>query len=429
MQLHISRRSDLYTALTLRDNRIRKRTGSFMPAAAIPANEVERLRDLRRYQVLDTPPDAGLDALTQLASQIACTPIALISLTDETRQWFKSRVGLDAVEIPRDWAPCAHAVATGESIVCEDMRADVRFADNPLVQGVPRLRFYAGMALVTPRGTVLGTLAVIDTVPRTLSRYQRKALTLIAKQIVQHLELQTAYRELAALRAQEQQFEARLLHEKADEAQRLAAELHDGVGQQLTGISMLLRTALRDAREESSPLFARLEEIDGLLATAIEACRSTALQQGGFLVRMEGLDGALDQLLQSLARPEGPRYVLEPSMTPVNCLDDLTGHHLFRIASEAIMNARRHSGAKKIRVRTFHLDGRCGFEVEDDGAGQTEGSEETDGIGKSVMAYRAQAIGAVIETWNLAGGGLRFRCQLPCGCSRTASGPRPGPSV
>lgn len=392
-----------------------------MPAAALPANEVERLRDLRRYQVLDTPPDAGLDALTQLASQIACTPIALISLTDETRQWFKSRVGLDAVEIPRDWAPCAHAVATGESIVCEDMRADARFADNPLVQGIPHLRFYAGMALVTPRGTVLGTLAVIDTVPRSLSRYQRKALDLIAKQVVEHLELQTAYRELAALRAQEQEFEARLMHEKAEEAQRLAAELHDGVGQQLTGISMLVGATLRDARKGGSPLLARLEEIDGLLAKAIEACRSTALQQGGFLVRMEGLDGALHQLLQSLERPEGPQLVLEPATTPVDCLDDLTGYHLFRIASEAIRNARRHSGAKTIRVRTFHGDGKCGFEVEDDGVGQGEESEPTDGIGKSIMAYRGQAIGAAIETWDLASGGLRFRCRLSCGCKPSAT--------
>lgn len=387
-----------------------------MPAAAIPTNEIERLRDLRRYHVLDTPPDPGLDALTQLASQIAGTPIALISLTDETRQWFKSRVGLDAVEIPRDWAPCAHAVATGESVVCEDMRTDTRFADNPLVQGIPHLRFYAGMVLVTPRGTVLGTLAVIDTVPRSLSDYQRKALTLIAKQVVEHLELQTAYRELAALRAQEQEFEARLLREKADEAQRLAAELHDGVGQQLTGISMLVGAALRDARESDPALAARLVKINGLLATAIEGCRGTALQQGGFLVRVEGLDGALRQLVQSLERTEGPQIVFEHSKAPLDCLDDLTGYHLFRIASEAITNARRHSGAKTIHVRAFHADGKCGVEVEDDGVGHSSDGLATDGIGKSVMAYRGRAIGALLESSDLTGGGLRFRCQLPCGC-------------
>ena len=221
-----------------------------MPAAPLPANEAERLRDLRRYQVLDTLPDPGLDALTQLAKRIADTPIALISLTDESRQWFKSRVGLDVIEIPRDWAPCAHAVATGESIVCSDMRLDPRFADNPLVKDAPHLRFYAGMVLVTPRGTVLGTLAVIDTVPRDITQFQRDALELIARQVVNQLELQTAYRELATLRVQEQSFEARLWREKAEEAQRLAAELHDGVGQDLAGISMLVAAALQQARVE-----------------------------------------------------------------------------------------------------------------------------------------------------------------------------------
>ena len=111
------------------------------------------------------------------------------------------------------------------------MRHDSRFADNPLVEGAPHLRFYAGMVLVTPRGTVLGTFAVIDTEPRNLSLFQQNSLALIARQIVDQLELRTAYRELAALRAQEQSFEARLWREKAEEAQRLAAELHDGVGQ------------------------------------------------------------------------------------------------------------------------------------------------------------------------------------------------------
>lgn len=412
-------RHTLYTRGALSDNPDSgEPQEEFVPAAPIPENELERLRDLRRYRVLDTPPDAGLDALTLLASRIAETPIALISLTDENRQWFKSRVGLDVVEIPRDWAPCAHAVATGEDIICEDMQADVRFSDNPLVQRPPHLRFYAGMALVTPRGTVLGTLAVIDTVPRSLSPFQRQALASVARQIVEHLELHTAYRELAAQRVREQEFEARLMREKSEEAQRLAAELHDGIGQQLTGISMLISAATRDADEVSS----MLAEINTLLAEAIAACRSTALQHGGFLVRTEGLDGALNQLVQSLEHPGGPRFVLDRAKVPVNCLDHVTGYHLFRIASEAIANALHHSGAKTIRVRTFHADGRAGFEVEDDGVGRAAGDGSTDGIGKAVMAYRAQAIGALLEASDLPRGGLRFRCRLPCGCNRGAIG-------
>ena len=389
-----------------------------MPAARLPANEIERLRDLRRYEVLDTPPDPGLDALTNLAKQIAGTPIALISLTDETRQWFKSRVGLDVVEIPRDWAPCAHAVATGESIVCSDMRVDPRFADNPLV-GPPHLRFYGGMALVTPRGTVLGTLALIDTVPRVLAPSQRDALALIARQIVDQLELRTAYRDLAALRAQEQSFEARLWREKAEEAQRLAAELHDGVGQDLTGISMLVGAALQQARIDGSTLVESLTEVSRLLRATIETCRSAAQEHGGFLVRKEGLVGAVSRLVERLEHPGGPRFAVTKPATPIACLDELTAYHLFRVVGEAIVNAHRHSGAKTIDVRATHADGKVGFEIEDDGPGHTHNGASGDGIGKSIMEYRAHAIGARLELGDRAGGGLRVRCELRCGCART----------
>ena len=389
-----------------------------MPAAALPANETERLRDLRRYQVLDTPPDPGLDALTQLAKQIAGTPIALISLTDETRQWFKSRVGLDVVEIPRDWAPCAHAVATGESIVCPDMRADPRFADNPLVQGPPHLRFYAGMALVTPRGTVLGTLAVIDIVPRVLTPFQQDALGLIARQIVDQLELRTAYRELAALRAQEQSFEARLWREKAEEAQRLAAELHDGVGQDLTGISMLVGAALQQARGDGSSAASSLAEVSRLLRETIDTCRSTAQEHGGFLVRKAGLVGAVERLVERLAHPGEPHFAVTKPKAPISCLDELTAYHLFRVVGEAIVNAHRHSGAKLIAVRAAHADGRVAFEVEDDGGGHKRNGASSDGIGKSIMEYRARAIGAQLEFAEGSRGGLRVRCALRCGCNR-----------
>jgi signal transduction histidine kinase len=397
-----------------------------MPAAPLPPNELDRLLDLRRYEVLDTPPDPGLDALTQFAAQVAATPIAAISLTDDTRQWFKSRVGLAIFEIPRDWAPCAHAVASGEDIVCPDMQRDARFADNPLVSGPPYLRFYAGMALVTPRRTVLGTLAVIDVVPRTLSAFQQEALVLIARQIVDQLELRAAYRDLAALRLQEQQFEDRLLREKAQEAQRLAAELHDGVGQELAGISMLVGAALRHARTEDSPLEARLTEIDRLLRATIDTCRSTAQEQGGLLLRKEGLMGAVARLAQRLERPGGPKVLVDQPAAPVECLDELTIYHLFRIAGEAIANAQRHSGARTIRVKSCHRRGMLCLEVEDDGVGFRGGTAERapagdDGVGKSIMAYRARAIGAELEFAGREGGGAIVRCRLACGCKGGAA--------
>jgi PAS domain S-box-containing protein len=157
---------------------------------AIPANEQQRLRALHRYDVLDTPPDPSFDALTTLAANIMDVPIALISLVDADRQWFKSRYGLDAPQTPRDVSFCGHVVAGEAPLFVSDAQKDVRFADNPLVTGAPRVRFYAGMPLRTPDGFVLGTLCAIDHEPKALTLRQQEALALLARQVIELLELQ-----------------------------------------------------------------------------------------------------------------------------------------------------------------------------------------------------------------------------------------------
>ena len=129
--------------------------------------EDERLEALRGYRILDTPPEERLDRLTRVAAELFGTPIALVSLMDEHRQWFKSRLGLDVAETPREWSFCDHLVRSGDAtMVVEDATTDSRFASNPLVTGKPRIRFYAGAPLVAPSGHALGALCVVDTVPR-----------------------------------------------------------------------------------------------------------------------------------------------------------------------------------------------------------------------------------------------------------------------
>ncbi len=161
-----------------------------------PLNEEERLRSLRDYEILDTAPEIAFDALTKLAAHIAGVPIALVSLVDTDRQWFKARYGLDAPETPRDVSFCGHVVAAEAPLMVPDAFQDERFFDNPLVTGEPRVRFYAGFPLRTPDGFVLGTLCAIDHEAREISAKQREMLALLAQQVVDQLELRRRSRRL-----------------------------------------------------------------------------------------------------------------------------------------------------------------------------------------------------------------------------------------
>jgi adenylate cyclase len=169
-----------------------------MRAGPIPQNEELRIAALRRYDLLDTDVDADLDEIVQIASLVCGKPIALVSLVDSNRQWFKSRVGLDATETPRDVAFCAHAIVDDSPVFeIPDALADPRFADNPLVTGGPRVRFYAGATLNSSDGFALGTLCVIDSEPARLTDEQRTVLGLLARRVETFLEQRIVLRQLA----------------------------------------------------------------------------------------------------------------------------------------------------------------------------------------------------------------------------------------
>lgn len=165
-----------------------------MKIASLPANEQERLEILRKYEILDTEPEVAFDSMVHLAAYICQTPIAAISLVDENRQWFKAIAGLAAKETSRDVAFCAHAILQDEVMIVRDAQKDERFFDNPLVAESPDIRFYAGVPLVTSQGYHLGTLCVIDRIPRTLDVAQLEAIKVLANNVMAHLDLRLSHK-------------------------------------------------------------------------------------------------------------------------------------------------------------------------------------------------------------------------------------------
>lgn len=194
-----------------------------MTPAALPDNEPQRLFALQQYKILDTSPDSAFDELADLAAEICDTPIALVSLVDESRQWFKANFGLDVRETARSVAFCAHAILQDDLFVVPDALQDERFADNPLVTGSPNIRFYAGAPLFTADGCGLGTLCVIDKKPRTLTPTQRKALSVLRRHVLNLMEMRRQNLELQSLNAELDSFTYAASHDLVAPIRRIVS--------------------------------------------------------------------------------------------------------------------------------------------------------------------------------------------------------------
>lgn len=184
-----------------------------MLIAEIPTNEKERLRHLEELNILDTIEEQAYDDLTLLAAQICNTPIALISLLDETRQWFKSHHGFDGTETPRDISLCSHAILKDDVFIVEDTDKDIRFKDNPLVNSGPEFKFYAGAPLILKQGIRIGTICVLDKKKCHLSEAQKSSLEALARQVVSLLTLRLKVKELKKLDHAKDEFLSMVSHE------------------------------------------------------------------------------------------------------------------------------------------------------------------------------------------------------------------------
>lgn len=249
--------------------------------APLPPNEDERIAKLLSYNILDTVAETAYDDLTLMAAHICGVPIALVSLVDVDRQWFKAKVGISASETHRDVAFCAHAILrSGEVLIVPDAAEDDRFAANPLVTHDPNIRFYAGAPLVTPDGFAIGTLCVIDYQPHQLSDKQTQALQALARQVISQLELRLNLQALQQEMTERKQIEAQL--------HRLNAELEQRVEQR----TMQLQIANDGLKLSQSQLQAQADR----LQFAFEELKQTQAQ----LVHSERI-AALGQLVAGVA--------------------------------------------------------------------------------------------------------------------------------
>lgn len=285
-----------------------------MPKAPLPPNEEERLAALREYQVLDTAPETAFDEIVRLAAYICGTPVSLVSLIDEHRQWFKAKFGIEGIEeTPRDVAFCAHAILSPrEPLVVPDATQDPRFADNPFVTQEPHIRFYAGVPLVTPEGQALGTLCVVDYQPRQLSPEQLEQLKALAHQVVAQLELRRTLRELA---------KAPLLPAKKSgdpkpaRKNRFLVKVSAGLGLAALILGGIAYSAQRNASRlpQLSAEIARLSQINQSLEELLTETRAAEAGKRGYLLTgdadylkdyrasLESLPAQLDRLRELTA--------------------------------------------------------------------------------------------------------------------------------
>lgn len=243
-------------------------------------NETLRLQALRQYQILDTICESAFDDLTRLAAQICRTPIALISFIDESRQWFKSKVGLDSESTSRDLAFCAHAILQPHDIlIISDTLLDQRFATNPLVTSDPYIRFYAGAPLITPEGYALGTLCVIDHVPRQMNSEQLQALQALSRQVMTQMELKRNLHKLERITSDENKkieyLISALSHDLRTPLLATRGTLYAMLGGAFGSVSDTWRDVLEDCRQANEDLLKFVEALLNVSRYKTEVSKSS----------------------------------------------------------------------------------------------------------------------------------------------------------
>ena len=397
-------------------------------------HEEQRLSELYRYSILDTPSESAFDELAKLAAFICTTPISFVSLVDTDRMWFKAKVGLSVDEIPRTDGFGFSAILGEEFRMISDAQADETLSSHPLFASDPKIRFYAGVPLVTPRGFRIGTLCVADTRPRTLTAEQSAALATLARTVVTQLELrlllksqmelQSCTDDVVADRTAQlsaanesllgetwertqgektlHELSGQLLNAQDDERRRIARDLHDTTGQTLAALAM----TLAQMQPEMSPKnAARFGECVGLVSAASAEIRSLSYLLHPPLMDLIGLGAAIREFVSEFGKRAGTHITVDVAKD----LGRLEGNReivIFRIIQEGLANVHRHSGSATANIKLRYSGRNVILEITDQGRGlqlDSEGKTKY-GVGIKSMQERLRPFRGTLDVTSSASG-------------------------
>ena len=407
-----------------------------MRAPDKPANEVQRCAALRSYAVLDTPPESAFDDLVELACAMCNVPIAVISLVDGRRQWFKAKRGLRMNETPRDISLSSDAILQNELFIVPDTHADPRFADNPLVIGYPKIRFYAAAPLATETGEVIGTLCVIDTEPRTITEAQQNNLRRLARQVMANFELrrnvhdvETARRHAERLAEGRRELLATVSHEIRNPLNGIL-----GLAEQLEHLELPYRI-----QEKVKTIHACGSSLLDILNDVLDLAKLEAerLELDVAPFDLSDLIAQTHALFSAVAEKKRLRFIANIELgVPRFLIGDAA--RIRQILANLVGNALKFTsrGTIEVRIRPHDVQGLW-LEVMDTGPGiprsamgrlferyrQASASTATayggTGLGLSICKQLVDLMGGTIECESQLGEGTTFRVHLPLVASST----------
>lgn len=386
--------------------------------APFPLNEADRLSALREYDILDTLPEQEYQDIVQLAALICGTPIALVSLVDADRQWFKAKVGLDVSQTSRELAFCAHALLEPDNLfIVNDARTDPRFLDNPLVTAGPNIHFYAGAPLKTNEGHVLGTLCVVDTKPRELTKVQQDALYALSRQVISLLSMRLKLNELEQAQRKLREVAAHQDRIKEEERTRIAREIHDELGGVMTGIKSYLSFAIDRAQRAGLQADPHLLDASALTDSAIDTVRRVITDLRPSVLDQLGIWAALEWYAGQFTARSGLPCEVDIAADIDNAsvlMDSARRTALFRIVQETLTNVTRHAAASQVALQVQREQDAILITIRDDGRGiDATDLLKADSWGIAGMYERARYFGGTVDISAPPEGGTMVAVRMP----------------